>query len=706
MANQDTILTIKTMVDQSGLQQGIKQVESTTEKLNSSNELSVKVKTSLDNLADAKSMSDYKKSLKDLKGLMLEIGDSSSSEYKKITQAIGETQDKIGDMNTVLKGTSGEPVENLRNSFTGLGQSLTSLDFNTAKAQFGNLTSAAKKLTGELFGGFNAMKSYKTAMEGGKTSTEALSISTKGFGKALAATGIGLIVIAVAALIANFDTLKKSGGLVGVVMSKIGDIVSTVTEKLKKLGDWLGLTDFKQQESANLTLSNLESTKKAISDRYDHEIAMAAASGKSTTALEAKKADELIHINKRLLHQIGDDDEDAKQQLVTENKKLQQEKEVMYAKDAKAHSDAENAKTTKAIEESKRASERAEEESKRKAEILDKQLIDEATARNESDLQATAHRETELDIQNEFNITQQELDDEYNRIYLEGKAKTAQDVYAIIRKGYEDRYALQIKETQDQQAANEQLEDNAITQLGIQERHRKSQQEVDDKYEEIYKSGKAKTAKEIYEIIDKQYTDEEKRAAIAAMKKKEQREQEIAVAMSVLNSASNILNAMSTFEDAKLANKTKNLKKGSKEEQKYAKESFERQKKMQIAMAVVSGIQGAISALVGMITTIPGPVGITMGAVAAASVALSTAANIAKIKSTQFGGSVQSPDTGGGGGGGGSLPPAPPNTIGLGEEKLSLQRRESNFQKVYVTESDIRKTTGKVEVIEDRALLR
>ncbi len=72
------------------------------------------------------------------------------------------------------------------------------------------------------------------------------------------------------------------------------------------------------------------------------------------------------------------------------------------------------------------------------------------------------------------------------------------------------------------------------------------------------------------------------------------------------------------------------------------KKAFNTQKKLNIAMATIDTIKGAVSAFTGMTATIPGPVGLALGAVAAAGVVASGVANVKKISSTQFEGGVGS----------------------------------------------------------------
>lgn len=66
------------------------------------------------------------------------------------------------------------------------------------------------------------------------------------------------------------------------------------------------------------------------------------------------------------------------------------------------------------------------------------------------------------------------------------------------------------------------------------------------------------------------------------------------------------------------------------------KKAFEQDKKLKIAQTVISTITGAVAALTGMISAIPGPVGIVLGAVAAAAVVATGAIQIANINKQKF----------------------------------------------------------------------
>jgi len=124
---------------------------------------------------------------------------------------------------------------------------------------------------------------------------------------------------------------------------------------------------------------------------------------------------------------------------------------------------------------------------------------------------------------------------------------------------------------------------------------------------------------------------------------------------------------------------------------------FERQKKFRIAEALMNTINGGISAFMGGVATIPGPFGIALGAILAGVTVASGLANIAKIRASK-------PDGGGGtgggfatgGGGGGSIPrlTAPTQAsitpVTNGEQQISNSMSNNNQPiKAYTVSSDM-----------------
>jgi len=123
---------------------------------------------------------------------------------------------------------------------------------------------------------------------------------------AIAATGIGLLVIGITAIIANFDKLKNSSGWIGKIFRGIGDAVEWVTDKLTDLGDWLGITGDDEEELAARTERAQQRIKDAKEAAYENELKIARAVGKGVEEIERKKrAEQLQTIEQQLQLFLG-----------------------------------------------------------------------------------------------------------------------------------------------------------------------------------------------------------------------------------------------------------------------------------------------------------------------------------------------------------------------------------------------------------------
>ena len=118
---------------------------------------------------------------------------------------------------------------------------------------------------------------------------------------AIASTGIGLLVIGITAVIANFDKLKNSSGWIGKIFSGIGDAIGWVLDKLEDLGDWLGITGDDEEELAARTERAQQRIKDAKEAAYENELKIARAVGKGVEEIEKRKrAEQLKTINQQL----------------------------------------------------------------------------------------------------------------------------------------------------------------------------------------------------------------------------------------------------------------------------------------------------------------------------------------------------------------------------------------------------------------------
>ncbi|MEI7668507.1 MAG: hypothetical protein WCJ33_00290, partial [Pseudomonadota bacterium] len=172
--------------------------------------------------------------------------------------------------------------------------------------------------------------------------------------------------------------------------------------------------------------------------------------------------------------------------------------------------------------------------------------------------------------------------------------------------------------------------------------------------------------------------------------------------------AKDTVNAIQNVTDIAFAAKLSKVKKGSAEEEKLLKKQFQLNKKLQIAGAIIDGAKAGLASLAASPLTIlgvPNPAGIA----AFVATVTTSAAAIAKIGSTQFesssSGNLPTPSLGGGGESGGipsvgqTIPSAPTTSISGGGQVTNTQ----DPMKVYVLETDIKKTTNRVNVIENQA---
>lgn len=738
MADKNVVININTAIDQGGLDKGIKDVEKKVDDLNKGDDTSIRIKLAMEKLSESKSLKDYKLSLRELKGLALEVGDTNKQQFQQITTAIGETNDKIADMNSVIKSTSGEPIENLGRSFRGVGDNLRALDFKTAKAQFNVMTDSAKKLTGELFGGFNVMKTYKTAMAEGSTSTKALSVATQGLGKAIAATGIGLLVIAVAALIANFDKLKTSGGIIGSMFSAIGDTIEWVTQKLKDLSDYFGLTDFEGQKKAENTVKNSEKEQEAITERYDAEIRLAKAAGKDTTQLEKDKLKAIMASTQAQIDALETLSKSGTKLTDEQNTALEEYKKKikgfntdLAVIDAEAQKKKDDDKE-KAKEKQKIADDKEKERIKRHKDeirkISEKYLMTErekVAAGYDDDLKKlNVKNETEKKMYDDLLMAKTMALDKYdkNKKYEDEKAAedSLKELEDLLDKEQEKRdaaakrerdaslgakqiqlEALQFQETLNGSNKLDLLKQQTDLELGILEDQKKEElrqadltvqekQNIEDKYR-LLKEQKEKESKDRLQAQEEEY-----------MRRS-------------FEMASTLTQGLGNLSDILFSITSGNREKGSEEERKAAEKQFKIAKGISLAAATITGIMSVMEAFKnGMKNPVPllGPATATVYAVAAG---VASAANIAKIASTKFDSSSYSAP---------AAPPIPPiptnipttlpsntipagTTIGLGETKtLTPKSGILQYQQVYVTETDIRKTMNRVDVIENRSKIR
>ena len=442
--------------------------------------------------------------------------------------------------------------------------------------------------------------------------------------------------------------------------------------------------------------ANLYNTKREYYAKEKELVAQKVAAGKELSDAEKKNAEKAEEIKKEELKKVGEIQERSELSLLSNKdrelkileKKYNEEKALLekYEKD-----------TTKLTEEYE----------KKKQEIINSNGLDKAKEINERAVQSL------------MNGTDRQLDVLKKRYEEEKKLLEANGIDTVnLTKEYE-RQVAEAKAGAGEGKINE-INDNSSLERDIADKTIQNEFDKKEKLLQIERE-RLEGTKSIYEELyaldnlseeqKQEYANKLKEIdADLAENSKQMTDLKKEEAMSLLNTygqvAQGIGDLMGTISDIWQDSIKERVKNGKITEEQGKKE-FEKSKKLQIATAIINGLAGVATAVSTAMSLGPiaGPI---MAAVNSAMVIATTAAQIAKIKSTTF-------DSGGGSVGGDVSAQAAPTPAAMeyvpnystnvtGEsETVNLANAVNEGQKdqrVYVVESDINEVGKRVEVRE------
>jgi chromosome segregation ATPase len=221
---------------------------------------------------------------------------------------------------------------------------------------------------------------------------------------AIIATGIGALAVGIGLIIANFDKLKNSSGIIGKIFRGIGDAIEFVTGKIEDLTDWLGITASAEEEAAARTKAAAERQKNAKEAAYNAELAIARATGKGVEEIEARKRKEILQtletqsLQLRLLKSVFGDAApawigDALANIEVELTKVRTEQKVAEIEQKKKQDSDAKAAASKRASDAKQAAD----ELKRKKDEAEKQRQQELEQRQKLEEELRRERMTEAD---------------------------------------------------------------------------------------------------------------------------------------------------------------------------------------------------------------------------------------------------------------------------------------------------------------------
>jgi len=619
-----------------------------------------------------------KAELRELKGEIASATDAA--QMNALAQKAGELSDKIKDANdAVAVFATGSKFEQVSNGIGGIQSSLMSLDFEEANAK----SKAFAKNLGSL--------NPEDIQKGFKDFTGTLGTLGKAFlklGTTILMNPIFLIVAAVVAIIAVIALVLDSFGVLDDVINFLMIPINALIDGFKALTDWLGLTQYAAEESAEKSAKAYEDGAARINESIDlntsaidRQIAEQKALGKNTFDLEVKRtwivqwgANERLKLAREAYSRelaLGDaaDQEKLKKlkaQIAAENKLIldskssrqvlinTKETEENKPKEPKAPREPKAPKAPKTPKPKDTGGDEIQKEiDKARQANLDATLDAITVEKNAveakyAELIAKAVKykkdSSELEILKMNELNNINLKDA-ERIRLEKEAKEKkdkEDVAAAIK--LEDEKYLEIQRLT---AANEQ---DKVKQLILTADYEKAVllAAFDEKVA-LLKEGDPllKQLKTELETSLADITKEAKDKEVAIVKEAEEkkRAEQLKTADAALDYAGQSISAIEGIANLAMENKLKKVKKGSKEEEALLKKQFQLNKSMQLAGAIVDAGKAITASLASSpiaIGPIPNPAGIASLAFAA----VTSATNIAKIASTTFtSGTAPSTDT-------------------------------------------------------------
>ena len=244
----------------------------------------------------AKGFTSAKAELRALQNQLQQM-DQTSEAFKKASARAAELKDSIGDLSAEISANAGNAFEGVSNNVSLFGSRLMSLDLKGAGQALTAVGAASKKI------GFKEM------------STE-LGGLTKGIlnlGKALLSNPLFLLGSVIAVIVTNFESLSKSGGVLGSILTKIGDLIDWAIQGFQDLTDAIGLTSIAAQKEAEKVAQvakdirdEIDKIDKIASDRKKKVLEEFNNDINKAYDAEKKRIDEILKDNERQIKAYED----------------------------------------------------------------------------------------------------------------------------------------------------------------------------------------------------------------------------------------------------------------------------------------------------------------------------------------------------------------------------------------------------------------
>ena len=676
---------------------------------------------------------------------------------EQVASELGSVAGGIGDVTAslVLLGGENETIEQMAASIEKA--MAISMGF---KGAIEGLSSASKLYNNLVKQGKVAVIAKAIAEKAAAAGTWLMTAAQTAFNVVMSMNPIALVVIAITALVAGFILLGKNIkkvidfallpltltiDAVKAGLRALGLMEESTAEQTKKAEEEKAAAvkkasedKIKEYQKQIKELQKLQDAHKRLSEEVigdmEFEVAMLKAKGENSVKAEW----DLLKQKKKLAnesHKLINEELKATRLQWEEKKKLGQhatDDELANAKRLSAANKAAFEKTKKADQEielyraahnkgvqdkrdkeAKEASDKRASQREKDSEAARLKLIEDAKALAEFEEEQAKIRIQLIQDEGERKRAEIEYNSQLELEALEKKGTLTFDAEMLIAQKKHQALA-EITKAEDEKKeavrlAQVELEKNlALKQLEAEKLLRDTKLQNDANEEEIRRlavedefQNKLATLEEqgllTTELeIELMYSREQALADIQDEFREQERQGRLELNQERLESATQVIGAIGSLNSAALANDLKNAGNNEALKERLRKASFEREKKLNIAMALINGAQAQMAILA---QTPKADFGVAT-VIAMVAAAATTIGQIAAIKSTTYqggGSTATSPSAevsaGGAGnaGGGAAIAPVSNTSTILGN------------QQVFVTETDITDTQNNVSVIEESA---
>lgn len=660
-----------------------------------------------------------KKEIREIKGELANATDPE--QMQQLAQRAGQLNDQLKDANEqVAIFSTGSKFESTSNALGLMGSQIRDLDFEGASQTAKIFASSLKSISPQEIG---------TQFKGLISIVGTMSKAFVQFGLTLLANPIFLIGAAIAGLVAIIAVILNKLGLLKPILKAIGnafgvvmDAIDAVVESIKNFLDWLGLTNYAEQEATEKAVKSQERKAQAYEDYknkrvagLDQEIRMAQLEGKNTTYLEIKKqqlikatANEYAKaLTMRIKMMVASGDYD-KEEVIKLQDKLKEQRKIMADSNneikyiSKKHQVEEQKKEEEAHKKSieannsanKKKEERQKEYAKNRAEVA--RLIEDANlaimAEGEAKEIATIKLKYKRAIE-ETLANEKYLQSEKDTIKKQLEAQQTQDLLNI-EKAKQAKLDELTKEQRDKEIeAEKEFQTRYNEQQTAINNSRLSAEEqellnVKNKYAKLLEEAKLyeKSTLEIEEQIGKETADIQKKYALKKIADAQaERDAKIQFATDINSGLSQLGNIF--INDQK---------------------KLEKFQKATALVQIAIDTAKAISSLVAMSQANPlnAVTGGGAGLAQYASGIVQILTNVAKAKAL-----ISNPSASASGGGGGSASPTSSSSVtptvqmfGQGNNANNLTSQQTGGQQIQiqavVSETEITATQNKMKIID------